>query len=252
MMQQLIADCKVSPPPSPPPSPSSPPSPPLPSAPRGQFTLLAYKNVDLLKAALTLLAASPSCSQSSSSSSSPFKREETEGEEDPDLEYLSQTPVEFSQSPPSPPVSQASHQSLPPLEYSPQWLQQQRQGQQEQQPAIEGKEYKQGPRRTRPIKIAINGAGANSGISKWKKIGKDLESFYQVYAGHSSTIDVFPWNDDGKGGMKHVGWKEISKEIADSSFLLSLYAAIIDIINAFGSETLEKFEEFRSTVMDQV
>jgi len=96
------------------------------------------------------------------------------------------------------------------------------------------------------LKIAINGDGAGSGRRKWLTECGKIKLFFDVYTKASNTINLYPWNTMEEGTP--IDWEHIVADVEE--FELNQYLLPIEIIKRHGPHTMERYESFKSNILD--
>jgi hypothetical protein len=97
----------------------------------------------------------------------------------------------------------------------------------------------------RPLKIAINGSGEFSGPKKWLSVKKTLQDFYKVYAGESTRLPYYPWDEDDK----HVTWEDVCSDV--ESFELTKFVTVIQLIDRYRVTAVDMFLQFEREVLNK-
>lgn len=96
----------------------------------------------------------------------------------------------------------------------------------------------------RVLKVAINGKGDSSGLSKWREVKTELRHFYNVYKGLSHKLPYYPWEEE-----ETVSWNQVLEAV--ESFELSRYNVHVGLIQRYEDQTMEKFTLFENNIVNQ-
>jgi superfamily I DNA/RNA helicase len=96
-------------------------------------------------------------------------------------------------------------------------------------------------------KFHINGKGEFSGMSRWKKIVKEIEVLYELNVDRFHRM-VLPKSNFPEFYDEEVSWDDFTTTVETRE--LSKYIPTITVLEAYKEQTLEAIELFRAQVMD--